>query len=210
MKSIISCLTLFIMAIAVQTSMAAQPVAVNASDLIGKVYGVADPSKSESQCRQEAESRFDTTPEAEAGAEWLSSDNGFILVYEGLSPEVEAMVRYDRGEVAAYGYLFYFPYASAQRSAANHEQCEFCAALLQELSDMGVALGSDLSTDALFDVTGAYKGGDVQLTLREEVESETVTADLPAGAIPADREGQFILMINVVPANAVALTAEAN
>lgn len=207
MKSIIASISALLMTLVAMPAFAKAPVTVNAADLIGKVYGVADPGCSESECRREAQARFETLPEVEEGAEWLSSDNGFVLVYEGQSPEVEAMARYERGEVAGYGYIFYFPYEATQRNVANHEQCEFCSALLQELSDMGLTLGSDIDTDSLFDVSGAFSGGDFHLALTEEVASETPGEDLPAGAIPADREGQFVLLISVVPTNAVPMTA---
>lgn len=183
---------------------AAEPVCLNAADLIGKVYGVADPDTQEDACRREAQSRFSTIPVAEDGAEWMSSEDGFLISYEGLSPEVEAMARYDRGQVAGYGYIFYFPYEAYARETANDRECGFCSALLQELSDMGLSLGADTSTDALFDVYSPFSGGDLRLTLREEIENETVSAELPAGAIPADREGRFVLFVSIVPATFTA------
>ena len=72
---------------------------------------------------------------------------------------------------------------------------------------MGIMLGADPMTDALFDVGGVFDGGDVQLTLNETVEHETIDTDLAAGAIPADRSGSFTLLISVVPAHALPYTA---
>lgn len=187
---------------------AAEPLEVNAADLIEKVYCVADPSSSHADCREAAGTRFAAAPVAEEDAEWMSATEGFRISYDGMEPEAEAMARYSNGAVAGYGYIFYFPYEVSARETANCEQCRFCTALLQELSDMGIALGADPMTDALFDVCGAFKGGDLQLTLREDIENETITPDLQAGAIPSDREGQFIVLLSVVPANTLDYTAQ--
>ncbi len=208
MKTHAALLATLFLSIGTLVSTAGNTVTVNAADLIGKVYGVADPACSEESCRKAVAESIGIATVSDEDAEWLSSDNGFRLAYEGQTPEVEAMARYDRGEVAGYGYIFYFPYSAHERESANNEQCEFCGALLQELSDMGLVLGSDTMTDALFDVNGAYEGGDVQLILREEIASQTIDDNLPAGAIPADRQGQFTLVISVVPANATGFTAQ--
>lgn len=186
---------------------AAQPVDVDASDLISKVYAVADPAAGREQCRRVAEQSFNETPVADGGAEWMTSDE-FHICYAGMQPEAEAMARYDNGAVAGYGYIFYFPYEAMARDTANGEQCRFCSALLQDLSGMGIALGADPMTEALFDVAGVFNGGDLQLTLSETVDHETIDADLPAGAIPADRSGLFTLIISVVPAHALPYTAD--
>lgn len=205
MKTAITLLST-LMTLTALSATAANPVDVNASDLIGKVYCVADPSTGKMECRQAADTRFNATPVEEDGAEWLSE--GFHISYSGMTPEAEAMARYNDGEVAGYGYVFYFPYEATRREEANSCQCAFCSALLQELTDMGVSLGANPMTDALFDVAGVFQGGDVQLTLRENIESETESADLQAGAIPADRQGEFVLLISVVPANSLGFTAD--
>lgn len=186
---------------------AAEPLEVNASDLIGKVYCVADPKGSPEACREAATGRF-AAPEAESGAEWLTATDGFLISYDGMQPEAEAMARYDHGAVAGYGYIFYFPYASAGREDANSHQCRFCSALLDELVNNGVVLGADPMTADLFDVAGVFPGGDLRLTLSEHVEAETVADDLPAGAVPADRSGEFILLVNIVPAAYTASLSE--
>ena len=151
---------------------------------------------------------FTGTPYAEDGAEWMSADEGFRICYAGMMPEAEGMARYDNGSVTGFGYIFYFPYASTARENANCEQCRFCSALLQELTDMGVALGSDPMTEALFNIAGVYQGGDIQLTLNEYIDHETLTPDLQAGAIPTDREGSFVLTVSIVPAHALGFTAD--
>ena len=208
MKTPAILLSILLAAIATLSANAADPVVVDASDLIYKVYGVADPASGREECRQAARQSFNDVPVADEGAEWMTTDEGFRISYEGMQPEAEAMARYDHGTVVGYGYIFYFPYTPMAREKANGEQCSFCAALLQELTDMGVVLGADPMTVALFDVEGAINGGDVQLTLNETVENETLDADLPAGAIPADRSGSFTLVISVVPANALNYTAD--
>ncbi|MDE6272128.1 MAG: hypothetical protein K2M31_03880 [Muribaculaceae bacterium] len=187
---------------------AQKPRKVSAEDLVSKVYGVADPGLDREDCRRMAEKCYCAKPIEEDGAEWMSASEGFAINYEGHMPESEAMARYDNDNVAGYGYIFYFPYNAAERDKANREQCRFCSALLGELNDMGAIVGANPLTDALFDVGGIYKGSDLQLTLSEYVESETQTPDLQAGAIPADRKGQFIIVMSVTPAGLHEFTAE--
>ncbi len=194
-------------AAAADDSGASNPVSVSGLDLIQKVYGIVDSTTPESNCRQEVSERFATSPTVDEDAEWLSTEDGFTLDYEGMSPEVEAMARYDRGEVAGFGYIFYFPYQAAERHLANDSQCAFCSTLLQELADNGITLGSDTDTEALFNVKGMSENGTFTMTLNEEVTNETLSADLRPGEIPADREGQFVLLISVLPANATPALA---
>ena len=197
-------------AISTHVAMATEPLVVTAADLLGKVYGVVDPHQmSRTVCRNIAAENYSATPVEDEGAEWLTPDEGFSVSYRGqLVPEAEAMARYDAdGCLAGYGYVFYFPYEATCREKANGEQCAFCSLLLQELTDMGVILGVNPMTDALFDVGGIYEGNDMQLTLRESVESETVTPELQAGAIPADRSGEFVLLMSIVPARTLDYTA---
>lgn len=188
----------------------AEPMEVKASDLIEKVYCLADPASGMMQCRKMACEHFSSAPFQDEGAEWMSADEGFVVSYEGMTPESEAMARYENGMVTGYGYIFYFPYAADCREMANGKQCRFCSALLDELTDMGIVFGADPMTESLFDVVGMFQGGDVRLTLNEDVTNETITPDLQAGAIPADREGQFILLMSVVPAHAANLSAMSN
>ncbi|MBD5370728.1 MAG: hypothetical protein HDR80_06225 [Bacteroides sp.] len=198
-----------LMATASLTASAAEPLEIRAADLIGKVYCTADPRAGEEECRDAAHTLYDA-PRMDEGAEWIGAEEGFRVNYGGLTPEAEAMARYERGSVAGYGYIFYFPYEAAGRTSANCEQSAFCTCLLKDLAEMGVILGADPTTDALFDVAGIYHGGDVQISLREEVISETIAPDQLAGAIPADRTGEFILFVSVVPAHALDYTSQAD
>lgn len=203
----ISPILLLAISFATLTAFAADPLEVNASDIIGKVYAVADPAYGRDNCRETADEQFALLPACEEGAEWLTSAEGFRLSYEGMQPEVEAMAEYDNGMVSSYGYIFYFPYASAQRETANGQQCEFCTALLQELKDLGIDLGADPMTANLFDVRGIFHGSHIHLTLSENVANETLTSDLRSEEIPADREGEFTLLISIVPAQTFSYTA---
>ncbi|MDE6810792.1 MAG: hypothetical protein K2J15_00405 [Muribaculaceae bacterium] len=189
---------------------AAEPVDVNASDIIGKVYGITAPSCNQVDCRQAVAEHFGKLPCKEDGGEWLTSDEGLILRYSSMSPEVDAMARYENGKVAGFGYIFYFPYEAHCRKSANSSQCEFCRALIQELADMDVYMVANPMTDSLFEISGEYNGNDISLILREEIENENVTANQLAGTVPADRSGQFVLLVSVVPEtyNLTAVLAE--
>lgn len=187
---------------------AKRPVKVTAAELIGKVYGVADPRCGREECRDKALHSFSAAPVESDGAEWMGEAEGFVISYGGQTPESEAMARYSHNDVTGYGYIFYFPYSSHGREKANREQCRFCSSLMEDLVEIGAIMGADPQTEDLFDVTAIYKGNDVQLTLSEITESESATDTMAAGEIPADRSGQFILMVSIVPADALHYTAD--
>ncbi|MDE6559648.1 MAG: hypothetical protein K2K29_07155 [Muribaculaceae bacterium] len=194
------------MILGISAAKAGDPLDVNAADLVGKVYGVADASANRNECRLEAGERFGYMPANEDGAEWINSTDGFAVRYSGMAPEADAMARYDGNKVAGYGYIFYFPYEAYARKLADSAQCEFCSTLLQELTDMAISMCSDPMTDAIFDMSGDYNGNDISLTLREEIDHETITPDQLAGSVPADRCGRFVLLVSIVP-DAYPLTA---
>ena len=185
-----------------------EPIEVTAADLVQKVYGVADPTLGRDGCRKIAQDSFSETPREDEGAEWMSSDEGFLISYQGQSPEAEAMVRYARNAVTGYGYIFYFPYESHRREAANNEQCRFCSALLGELSELGEDLGADPLTKELFDVSGIVKGRLVRLCLSESTAPAPENPDLPVGAIDPAISGEFILVMSVTPTFNSEFTAE--
>ena len=187
---------------------AKRPVKITAAELIGKVYGVADPRCGREECREQALQNFSAAPVESDGAEWMGEAEGFVISYGGQTPETEAMARYSHDDVTGYGYIFYFPYSSHGREKANREQCRFCSSLMEDLVEIGAIMGADPQTEDLFDVTEIYKGNDVQLTLSEVAESESVSETLEAGEIPADRSGQFILMVSIVPVDALHYTAD--
>ncbi len=200
-------LVLLFLLLGVLTGNAKRPHRISTADIVGKVYGVANPCQDKATCREIARQTYGSSPVEDDGAEWIGETEGFAIDYEGQYPESEAMARYENDKVAGYGYIFYFPYKATEREKANKEQCRFCTTLIDELNEMGAIVGANPLTDALFDVGGYYNGGDVQLTLSEYIESETRSPELQAGAIPSDRSGQFVVIVSVVPAERNEFTA---
>ena len=205
---LITALAVLFSLLGIMIAEAKRPVKVSAADLVGKVYCVADPALGRESCLKQVENNFSGTPVSEDGAEWMSESEGFIINYHGQSPEAEAMARYDHDTVAGYGYIFYFPYKSTQRERANKEQCRFCSELLDDLCALGAMMGADPLTENLFDVSGVLKGGDVQLTLTEDVDPGVQDTELQAGAENPNQSGRFILVMSVVPASALQYTAQ--
>lgn len=167
------------------TSAISLPMAVNAADLLTKVYGAIDAGRSRGDCIADAETLFRMTPQEDQGPLWLDSADGFTLDYAGMSPELSAMANFDGDKLSDFGFFFLFPYASGGRDESNRDQAEFCGALLQELYDMGLDLGNNTITTDLFDVFGDYAGNAVNIRLIDADEKEN--------------GGQFILILSVEP-----------
>ena len=193
LTSILSTLSLIVFAMAGFTANAAQPVAsapvaVTASDLITKVYGVVSPDLKPSEMSRQVESAIDLRPEMEEGNLWLDGDNGFELSYSDMTPEVMAVACFESDSLTNYAYFFLFPYDEGSRDCVNMAQAEFCGCLLQELYDMGLRMGRDVNAGgedgALFNAVCAHGDSLVDITLEEH---------------PTDEGGRFVVTLNVAP-----------
>lgn len=161
------------------------PVQVTAMDLVTKVYGVLDPSLTCEQAADEAGRCLSICPEADETGLWLNADEGYVLDYYGMTPEVYAVANFDDNGATSFSYFFLFPYGHDQREWANSQQCAFCSAMLQEIYDSGLIVGVPDTTDCIFEALGSCGDNHITLSLNEKRENEDV--------------GCFIFALNVIP-----------
>lgn len=162
---------------------------LTAEDMVGKVYGVVDPSVSRTECVRRTRDVLRLTPQEDNGALWLESAAGYAVNYYGMIPDVSAMVRFHSqsgdASVADYGFFFLFPYSGATKHDTVSRQADFCGALLQEMADMGLPLDLNTNTPDLFEAIGEYNGSLVNVRLLDDA----------AGA----GTGRYVLILSVEP-----------
>lgn len=145
------------------------PVEVTAEDFITKVYGVFSPGRTKDELCADCQKVLDLMPEEDSMGLWLDSSEGYQISYYGQTvPDVSAMATMERDSVAGYGFFFLFPYEVSSKEEMNARQAAFCGSLLQEMQDIGVVLGENQMADALFEVSGDYKGSTVDVRLIDE------------------------------------------
>ena len=178
-----------------KTTRLAMPVELTARDFVTKVYGVLDGRPGRQECASESRRLLDMTPGEDEYGLWLESADGFRIDYYGMQPEVSAMAGFDGDSLSRYGFFFLFPYQAGGRTEANSRQARFCGALLQELHDMGLAMGTTDVREAIFEAVGEYGPDVVEVRLMEE-----------NGAIPVDRtsQGDFMDAASIAAADASA------
>ncbi len=148
------------------------PVEVNASDLLSKVYGVAECQLDSAACIGKVVDLTGMTPVADEYGHWLDSVDGFRLNYYGLTPEVSSMARFNDGGVGEFAFFFIFPYGEGERAWANRRQAEFCGLLLQELHDLGLDVDAEAAglPSAYFTLNTRRDGRPVDILLREDTD----------------------------------------
>ncbi len=158
---------------------------LTAEDLVTKPYGVLDADMSQSQAIEFFD-MMNLVPAEDNSRLWLDSADGYVVSYYGMTPMVSAYARFTGDSISDYSFFFLFPYASeTDKGNANHNQCEFCATLLQELHDMGADMKADASSDSLFDTTGYYGYSNLNISLIDE----GLTGN----------SGQYIVILEVEP-----------
>ncbi|MDE7159728.1 MAG: hypothetical protein K2O24_02620 [Muribaculaceae bacterium] len=193
LTSILGTLSLIVLALAGFDASAAKPasvapVAVTASDLITKVYGVVSPDLKPADMTRQVESATDLRPEMEEGNLWLDCEDGFELSYSDMTPDVMAVACFESDSLTNYAYFFLFPYDEGSRDCVNMDQARFCGCLLQELHDMGLRMGSDAGVSpedgTLFNAVCVHGDSLVDITLEEHT---------------TDEGGRFVVTLNVAP-----------
>lgn len=177
------------------TTRLAMPLELTARDFVTKIYGVLDAGVSRDDCVSQSRALLDMTPGEDEYGLWLESADGFRIDYYGMQPEVSAMAGFEGDTLDRYGFFFLFPYEAGGRQTANGRQARFCGSLLQELHDMGLALGTTDARAAIFEAVGEYGPDVVEVRLMEENE-----------AIPVDRtsQGDFMDAASIAAADASA------
>ncbi len=170
-----------------------QPIHLNAEDMVTKVYGIVSHKLGRRDCANEVKRLINLTPEADEQALWLESADGYLLEYNGMTPECSAMAQFvptedvdplDAGNerLLDYCFFFLFPYDGKSLAQATASQTAFCGALLQEMNDLGVDLGVNSLSNDLFQVNGPYAGNLVDMRLLDDTDGK-----------------RFILMLSVEP-----------
>ena len=163
------------------------PIQLTARDFITKVYGVISPQLSKDAASDQAFHILNVRPVEDEYGLWIETDDGYLINYYGMIPEVSARAAYGPTDaLEEYGYFFLFPYSNGDRETANAEQSQFSGTLLQELLDMGLKMQVDDLSDALFEVNGDYDNDSIDVKLVEEHNT-------------ADNTGRFILILHVEP-----------
>lgn len=168
------------------------PLELTARDFVTKVYGVLDSTLSTRSEICRAAQGMHLAPSADSLVLWLETGDGYSVSYYGMTPDVTAMAQFEGDNVSDFGFFFLFPYQQGERDSANARQSEFCGALLQEMSDIGLVMGLDPLADALFDAVGSYGANFVEMSLIEETAGSSDTA-------PATSAGRFIVTLTVRP-----------
>ena len=164
------------------------PLELTARDFVTKVYGVLDSTLSTRSEICRASEGMNLAPSADSLGLWLETGDGYSVSYYGMTPDVTAMAQFE----GDFGFFFLFPYQQGERENANARQSEFCGALLQEMSDIGLVMGLDPLADTLFDAVGSYGANFVEMSLIEETAGSSDTA-------PATSAGRFIVTLTVRP-----------
>lgn len=161
------------------------PVEMTAHDLVTKVYGVIDANVSRESLSEESSRMLNLMPEEDEFGLWLEHDCGYSISYYGQTPDVTAMAEFENDCVKDFAFFFLFPYSGDDKECVNKRQAEFCGCLLQEMQDMGIDLGLNVSAEALFELAGMYAGNFVEVRLIDELQD--------AGA------GRYVLYLKVEP-----------
>ncbi|WP_290383722.1 hypothetical protein, partial [uncultured Duncaniella sp.] len=167
------------------TAVVLLPVELTAEDLVSKVYGVVDPGVSKDECVRKSCELLRLTPEDDSGALWLETAGGYGVNYYGMIPDVSAMARFGDEKVSDFGYFFLFPYSAGDRQSGIRGQTDFCASLLQEMTDIGLSMDLNTETDDLFEAVGDYKGSFVDIRLLDDRKE--------------NGSGRYILILSVEP-----------
>ncbi|MDE6410572.1 MAG: hypothetical protein K2K81_10090 [Muribaculaceae bacterium] len=155
---------------------------VSGHDLITKAYGMIPAVNSRRGTIELSEEVMNITPTAEENNLWLDSTDGYAINYNGMTPDVSALVRLENDSISDYGFFFLFPYSDIDKKYATADQADFSKTMLQEFEDMGLDLGANPYTNDLFEVTGDYTDNFVAMRLIDDPEGE-----------------RYILMLSVEP-----------
>lgn len=170
-------------------NMQTKPVNASALDLVNKVYGAVDPELCRADLIKETKNQVNMEPEEDEGVLWLDGEDGYIISYQGMTPDVSACAHFegdsDSDKVADYSYFFLFPYRDSKQVQATEEQCRFCETLLKEMARSGMQLWNNLASTDLFEVVGNYNDKYVNLKLIDEAGDP--------------KEGQYLLIMQVEP-----------
>lgn len=161
-------------------------ITLSGRDLITKAYGMIPAVNSREATIDLSEIVMNLTPSEEEENLWLDSSDGYSISYNGMTPDVSALVRLQNDSISDYGFFFLFPYSQEEKQCATAEQVDFSKTMLQEFQDLGLDMGANPYTKDLFEVNGDYTDNFIALRLIDDSEGE-----------------RYILMLSVEP-NAIS------
>ena len=159
-----------------------EAIKVSGHDLVTKAYGTIPAVNSREATIDLSSEVMNMIPTQEENYLWLDSTDGYSISYNGMTPDVSALVRLQNDSISDYGFFFLFPYAGEDKKCVTAEQVDFSKTMLQEFQDMGLDLGANPYTSDLFEVNGDYTDNFVALRLIDDSEGE-----------------RYILMLSVEP-----------
>lgn len=159
-----------------------EAIKVSGHDLVTKAYGTIPAVNSREATIDLSSEVMNMIPTQEENYLWLDSTDGYSISYNGMTPDVSALVRLQNDSISDYGFFFLFPYAGGDKKCVTAEQVDFSKTMLQEFQDMGLDLGANPYTSDLFEVNGDYTDNFVALRLIDDSEGE-----------------RYILMLSVEP-----------
>ncbi len=157
-------------------------ISLTGEDLITKAYGTIPAINSKEKTINLSETLMSMTPAEEDNALWLDSADGYCIDYNGMTPDVSALVRIENDSISDYGFFFLFPYSEVAKKYVTTDQVDFSKTMLQEFEDLGLDLGANPYTSDLFEVSGEYTNNVVGMRLIDDTEGE-----------------RYILMLSVEP-----------
>ena len=164
----------------------AEAIQVSGHDLLTKAYGTIEAVNSSAGTIDLSENVMNMTPVREENCLWLDSNDGYNIEYNGMSPDVSALVRLENDSISDYGFFFLFPYADSL------DQRDFSLSLLEDFEKMGIDLGANAYTSDLFEVSGDYIDNYMAMRLIDDSEGERLILLLsvePNAISAADRQG---------------------
>ena len=169
-----------------------EAIQVSGHDLLTKAYGTINSINSREGAMEMSQEVMSITPSEESNRLWLDSADGYNIEYNGMTPDVAAMIRLENDSISDYGFFFMFPYSDSDKGRldATNRQVAFSTTMLQEFEDMGMDLGANAYTNDLFEVSSDYSDSFVALRLIDDQEGERYILLLsvePNGISEADR-----------------------
>ncbi|MDE6718132.1 MAG: hypothetical protein K2J70_08070 [Muribaculaceae bacterium] len=164
----------------------AEAIQVSGHDLLTKAYGTIEAVNSSAGTIDLSETVMNMTPVREENCLWLDSADGYNIEYNGMTPDVSALVRLENDSISDYGFFFLFPYSESL------DQRDFSLSLLEDFEKMGIDLGANAYTSDLFEVSGDYIDNYMAMRLIDDSEGERLILLLsvePNAITAADRQG---------------------
>ncbi|MDE6296507.1 MAG: hypothetical protein K2L89_01560 [Muribaculaceae bacterium] len=157
---------------AVPSAKNGEAISLSGEDLLTKAYGTVSATNSKAGVIAETEDLMKMTPSEEESYLWLDSAEGYNVEYNGMSPDVSALVRLENDSISDYGFFFLFPYDEIKKGNVNEAQRRFSLAMLEDFEKIGADMGANAYTSDLFEVNGDYSNNYLAMRLIDDPDGE--------------------------------------